>query len=303
MNKGNVMVSNRIILHAFQWELRRIIDNLDNISKSGYNAVQISPIAPTKDENNSEFWMLYQPIDFIVGNKQIGSREDLVELCEKASSYGIEIIADIVLRHLAGSDDGSLNIHERANYDIASNPDYWLDRFESEDMECRHNIINGCFGLPAINYYNHDIQDIYINYLDDLIDCGVSSFRIDMGKHFSLPEENCDFWTRVIGKYNDRFNYAENLNCPTELQDKYSEYVGILGSEPCSDNDKFVAHFETHDTFHTFNSTKGMTDEERISSWKWLLNTNKNALWFSRPFDSLTFSKEIAEINWSSRGL
>ena len=86
-----MLLSNRIILHAFQWELRRVIDNLDKISKSGYNAVQISPISPTKDENNSEFWMLYQPIDFTVGNKQIGSREDLVKLCEKASSYGIEI--------------------------------------------------------------------------------------------------------------------------------------------------------------------------------------------------------------------
>lgn len=296
-------MSRRIILHAFQWKLEDIRANLKNISKSGYNAVQISPIAPTKDENNSEFWMLYQPVKFSVGNKQIGSREELIKLCREAKFYGIEIIADVVLRHFGGRDNGELLPHENSDKEISTNNDYWLPVFENYDFTDRYNVINGCFGLPAINYYNQNIQDIYIKYLDDLIECGVSSFRIDMGKHFALPEENCDFWTRVIGRYSDRFNYAENLHCPTELQDKYVEYVGILGSEPCSDNDKFVAHFETHDTFYTFNSTRGMTDEERISSWKWLLNTNKNALWFSRPFDSLTFSKEIAEINWSARGV
>ncbi|MGP6139594.1 alpha-amylase family glycosyl hydrolase [Jeotgalibaca sp. A127] len=293
------MTEKRIILHAFQWRLEEIKNSLPQIHESGFNAIQISPIAPTKDEDSQEFWVLYQPTHFKVGNKQIGSRQDLIDLCQEAEKYGIAIIADVVLRHLAGADDGRPVPHPSADPTITGNPDYWLPQFESEDMECRENIIHGCFGLPAINYYHPDIQSKYITFLGDLIACGVDSFRIDMGKHFALPEEGCDFWTNVIARYGDRFNYAENLNCPTELQDKYAEHVGILGSEPCSDNSKFVAHFETHDTYYTFYSTIGMTNRERLDAWEWLLQTNENVLWFSRPYDDLTFADELAEMNRS----
>lgn len=286
----------RIILHAFQWTLSDIRMNLGKIKDCGYNAVQISPIAPTKDESSSEFWMLYQPIAFTVGNEQIGSRDELIQLCEEARFFDIDIIADVVLRHFGGKDTGELIPHEKSDPRIATNPNYWLPVFENYDFENRLNVTHGCFGLPAINYFHHDVQDAYIAYLDDLIACGVSSFRIDMGKHFALPEEGCNFWTYVIGRYKDRFNYAENLHCSIEMQDAYAQYVGILGS-PCSDNNKYVGHFETHDTYYTFYSTKGISDMERLERWSALLNENKHALWFSRPFDSVTFSDEIKALN------
>ena len=291
------MLKKRLILHAFQWTLKDIQRNLGRIKEVGFNAIQISPIAPTKDDNSKEFWMLYQPIEFTVGNTKIGSRDDLVDLCEAARRLDIDIIADVVLRHLAGKDDGSLTPHEKADPTLTCDPDCWLPVYESEDYENRYNITNGYFGLPALNYFNPYVQGKYITYLDDLIACGVSSFRIDMGKHFALPSEGCDFWTNVIGRYPDRFHYAENLDCPTSLQDKYAEYVGILGSEPCSDNSKFVAHFETHDTYHTFKSTIHMTGHDRLNAWRWTLQSNQNALWFSRPFDSVTLGDEMAKIN------
>lgn len=289
-----------IILHAFQWHLNDITDQLPQIAECGYNAIQISPITPTKDEDNRKFWMLYQPIAFTIGNKQIGSRTDLINLCSKASNYGIDIIADVVLRHLAGADDGSLNTHPKADNTLTKNKHYWLPQVQTEDYENRTAVTQSCFGLPALNYWNHEVQDRYIAYLDDLIACGVSSFRVDMGKHFALPDEGCDFWPRVFDKYSDRFNYAENLDCSTELHDRYAEYVGICSNVPCSDNSKFVAFFETHDTYHTFYSTTHMTDAERLAKWQWTLGANQNALWFSKPFDNLTLSKELANVNWQA---
>jgi len=291
----------RIILHAFQWRLNDIAASMEQIADCGFNAIQISPITPTKDEDNGKFWMLYQPINFTVGNKQIGSRNDLIRLCSKAREYGIDIIADVVLRHLAGADDGSLNTNPKDDSTLTSNPDYWLPKVSTEDYDNRAAVTESCFGLPALNYYNHDVQDRYITYLDDLIACGVSSFRVDMGKHFALPSEGCDFWTRVFGRYNHRFNYAENLDCSTELHDRYCEYVGICSNTPCSDENKFVAFFETHDTYHTFYSTTHMTDADRLSKWEWTLGANQNALWFSRPDDNLTLSRELSEINLAAR--
>ena len=223
-------MTKRIILHAFQWKLTEIIAKLPDIHESGFTHIQISPITPTKNENNTKFWMLYQPTHFTIGNKQIGSRYELMTLCDKAREYGIDIIADVVLRHLAGADDGSLDTHPNDDPSMVGNPDYWLPKVQTEDYENRFNVTNDCFGLPALNYYNHDVQDRYIHYLDNLIRCGVSSFRVDMGKHFALPEEGCDFWTRVFGRYNHRFNYAENLDCSTALHDQYTKYVGICSN-------------------------------------------------------------------------
>lgn len=287
-----------IILHAFQWHLTDITEQMERIADCGYNAIQISPITPTKDEYNRKFWMLYQPIAFTVGNKQIGSREELIALCAEAAKYGIDIIADVVVRHLASADnEGSLDVHPKADSMLASNPDYWLPKTQCNDYDDRYQVTNSCFGLPALNYYHHDVQDKYIEYLDDLIACGVSSFRVDMGKHFALPSEGCDFWPRVFGRYADRFNYAENLDCSTELHDRYCEYVGICSNTSPSDNSKYVSFFETHDTYHTFYSTTAMTDAERLAKWQWTLGGNQHALWFSRPFDNLTLSKELANVN------
>ena len=265
--------------------------------------IQISPITPTKDENNTKFWMLYQPTHFTVGNRQIGSRQELITLCEKAREYGIAIVADVVLRQLSGADDGSLNTHPNDDPSMTGNPDYWLPKVQTFEYENRPNVVNDCFGLPTSNYYSHEVQDRYIEYLDDLISCGVSSFRVDMGKHFALPEEGCDFWTRVFGRYNNRFNYAENLDCSTELHNQYTRYVGICSNIPCSDNSRFVSFFETHDTFHTFETTTYMSDSERLSKWEWTLRANENVLWFSRPDDGLTLSQSLAEVNRKALGI
>lgn len=286
-----------IILHAFQWSLQDIADQLPQIAECGFNSIQLSPLTPTKDEDNTKFWMLYQPIAFTIGNKQIGSRADLINLCSEADKYGIDIIADVVLRHLAGADDGSLNTHPKADSTLTRNKHYWLPKVETSDYENRTAVTQSCFGLPALNYWNHDVQDRYIAYLDDLIACGVSSFRVDMGKHFALPSEGCDFWTRVFGRYADRFNYAENLDCSMELHDRYCEYVGICSNNSPSDNSKFVSFFETHDTYHTFFSTTHMTDAERLAKWQWTLGANQHALWFSRLFDNLTLSEGLAKVN------
>lgn len=294
-------MTKRIILHAFQWKLTEIIAKLPDIHESGFTHIQISPITPTKDEDNTKFWMLYQPTHFTVGNKQIGNRHELMTLCDKARDYGIAIIADVVLRHLAGADDGSLNTHENDDPSMTGNPDYWLPKVQMFEYENRPNVVNDCFGLPALNYYNHEVQDRYIEYLDDLISCGVSSFRVDMGKHFALPSEGCDFWTRVFGRYNNRFNYAENLDCSTELHDQYTKYVGICSNTEPSDKSKYVGFFETHDTFHTFETTKNISNMERLDKWEWTLGANENVLWFSRPNDPLTLTQPLAYLNWKAQ--
>ena len=53
-------------------------------------------------------------------------------------------------------------------------------------------------GLPGLDLSNYDLQGIIIDYLNELIDCGVNGFRFDAAKSIALPYEGCVFWPRVI---------------------------------------------------------------------------------------------------------
>ena len=88
------------ILSLFDCNLESIVKFLPEIKHQGFDAVQISPLQNTKDDSSREWWMLYQPINFNIGNR-IGDRDSLKYLCEEAKKYGITIIADAVFNHLA----------------------------------------------------------------------------------------------------------------------------------------------------------------------------------------------------------
>ena len=95
------------VLHLLSWKLEDIIPILDDIKQHGFDAIQINPIQPLKDEFSNSWWMSYQPIDFKIGNRY-GNKNNLINLCNKASEKEIIIIADVVCNHMAGRDRKSV---------------------------------------------------------------------------------------------------------------------------------------------------------------------------------------------------
>ena len=217
------MKNREIILHCFQWKLNDIFLELETIKECGYTAIQITPIQPCK--SGSEWWTYYQPTAFDIGNRT-GTKEDLIKLCNKAKELGLKIICDVVLRHTAGTNDGELKPHEDVDLKLKNNPYFWTNSKNTTNYKDRWSAIHMAFGMPMLDYYNFDLQDIYFNFLNELRSCGVSGFRIDMGKHFALKEEdnNCYFWERVFNEFKDLYNYAECLECDTELLNKYTKF-------------------------------------------------------------------------------
>lgn len=94
-----------LTLHAFNWTYAEIADNLENISNAGFKNVLTMPVQPPKS-GGSAWWAFYQPLGFSIGdNSSLGTKDELVALCAKAEEYGICILADIVVNHLATTDD------------------------------------------------------------------------------------------------------------------------------------------------------------------------------------------------------
>ena len=289
------------IIHMFQWQLKDIINSLEIIKKQGFEAIQISPVQPCKEGN--EWWCCYQPKAFEIGNKY-GSKKELIELCTKANELNIKIIADVICNHVANAGGGMnrLNPHPEVAADMVSNSYFWKEKRDISNWNDRREVINYCMGLPGLETSNYDLQDKIIDFLNSLIDCGVSGYRFDAAKNIALPSERCDFWIRVLNglKKKDLFNYAEVIFTPKNIIDQYCKYINVLTDSFGSDKNKLVTFCETHDSYLNDGPTgytKRMSDGMVVNEYRILTKNYPNTLFYCRPFNDTWMSDEIRNIN------
>ena len=152
-----------VILHAWDWRFKDVKNNLKQIANAGYTSVQVSPVQPNKDGNfdtNYDWWKLYQPIDFQIGNV-LGTKEEFKEMCMEAHRYGIKIIVDVVTNHLANEHGNGNHAKWDRNSNIPSylrdNDDFWQDEslgaFNNDDTD-RNSMTQGAIGMPGLNTAN-----------------------------------------------------------------------------------------------------------------------------------------------------
>ena len=279
----------------FQWGLGSIIPMIPTVKEQGFDAIQISPIQGTKD-SGMEWWKLYQPTNFKIGNTQIGTKEQLKELCAVANQYGIKIIVDVVLRHVAGDPQYPLIPHKDVDPELL--PYLCEEQIPCNNYEDRWQCTHRCTGMPMFDYNNPNYVAKVIDFLNELLDCGVWGFRLDQLKHYALPQEGSDFLT-YLQPYNF---YGECFFCDQWVLDEYSKYMKVLTDGRPSNINRLVAKFETHDDFLEFKATNRMTDHMRLVEWDVLVNhCGYDSLYYTRPFEDLWMSKEMKDINGGKR--
>ncbi|MGF1480802.1 MAG: alpha-amylase family glycosyl hydrolase [Cyanophyceae cyanobacterium] len=91
-----------VILHAFNWQYREIIEQVEEIHKAGYGAILIPPPLYS-DPNGDQWWQRYQPKDYRILLSYLGDKKDLEELLEKCHQLTppLRVYADIVINHMA----------------------------------------------------------------------------------------------------------------------------------------------------------------------------------------------------------
>ncbi len=239
------------ILSLFDCHLDTIIKYLPEIKYQGFDAIQISPLQNTKDDASSEWWMLYQPINFNLGNR-IGSSDDLKHLCEEASKYGLIIIADAVINHLASCNNtGSLEVHHSCDKEILDNYDSFKIKRNVEDWHDRYQVTNYCMNLPGLNPNSRLVQKKIINMLNEYLRLGVKGFRFDAAKSIALPEEGCDFFPNITYALNSWIPiiYGEVLFADKELISKYARYMKVLTNSDAYDNNDIIKFIENKDSY------------------------------------------------------
>lgn len=284
------------ILHLLNWPLKDVSYFIDKIASQHFDAIQINPIQPLKQNNYNEWWLSYQPCGFHIGNIY-GNKDDLINLCKKASLYNIKIIADVICNHTADNSIDCLVPHEKVDSNLINNQDFWKERKNIQNWDDRNEVIKYCMGLPGLNLANHELQNMIIVFLNELVDCGVMGFRFDAAKSIALPQEGNDFWVRIIHnlKKDDLFLYGEIIFAEKSLVDKYCEYINVITNYTGSNINKIIKYVENHDTYLSdgdLGYTKYMSSLEIAKEYERLNKIYPHTLFYARPYDD-TWQSEI----------
>ena len=277
------------IVHLLNWDLKSIEKILPYIKNQGFNAIQINPMQPFKEEKEFFWWSSYQPLDFKIGNR-FGNKEDLKSLCNKANALGIDIIVDVVANHTANkSGDNELTPHPDVAKELLNNPTFWKDKIRLKDGENRYEAVNYLIGLPGLDLKNLKLMKIILDYLKELKDCGVKGFRFDAAKHIGLPRDGVIFFKKVK-EYVEKeclFAYGEFLSGNLDWQEEFAKYIRVLTpyQSKLEDLRDEVTFIESHDSYlNDWSDSTRIIKSNELINLHGLLNDNYiNTLYYVRP--------------------
>ena len=245
-------------LHCWNWSIANVKANLGLIANMGYSAVQLSPMQELKEGTVNKpydnWWAVYQPISFNMNKSQshcVGTKDELIDLCNEAHKYNIKVIMDVVFNHTANN--GANQLCPLVDPDFLNDPACWHDYSQnSSSYMDRYDVTQKCMaGLPDLNTANQKVQDKALALMKEYIDCGVDGFRFDAAKQIETPEDHysyaSDFWPTVINGSN---SYAQStrgisLHFYGELLENTDQGNGGQGTLPMSAYTKYMSVTES----------------------------------------------------------
>ena len=248
-------IQDGVILHCFDWTLADIQEEIPNIAKAGFTAVQTSPVHERAGKG-SVWYDVYRPYDFKIGNG-LGTEADLKALCAKAHEYGVKVIVDVVANH---TDYG--NVADRL-----TDQGLYHKPFDVGNWHDRHQVTFGKIGMWDLDTNNPTVQAIIKQYIQDLKACGVDGIRWDAIKHIGLPSEGDSFMQNVVDQ--EMYNYGEILD-GTGGDDKtlfpeYQTYMSITDNGYGNGFANSFAGGSINESVGNFNQRKAKT--EKLVYW------------------------------------
>ncbi|MEE1154157.1 MAG: alpha-amylase family glycosyl hydrolase, partial [Acutalibacteraceae bacterium] len=316
------------ILQCWNWSYKNIAKNMEKIASQGFSAIQTSPITPSNCESDNHtvanrWWTFYQPTNFEINNKTtngLGTKADFKEMCEVAHSYGVKVIVDAVLNHMASQTTNDVCLLVPS--EIRNNAALWHNMsIDISNYENRFDATQHCMdGLPDLNTANKTVQNYAITYLKECIDAGADGFRFDAAKHIETSYDDAsfasDYWKTVLPAVTSHakttrnitpYYYGETLgNLGGGSWAGYTDYMSITDDGKCNDiraavkagngagaaasdigkgvnPTKALQWVESHDTYID-GTTKGMSTNVVNQMWAVVGTRNQVCgMYFARP--------------------
>lgn len=198
------------ILQCWNWSYNGIKNNMRKIAEQGFSAIQTSPIQTIKETTqgracSGSWWVYYQPSNFKIDTSSqnaLGTKADFEAMCAEAHKYGVKVIVDAVLNHLANAGDNTLS--STIPDDIRNDSSCWHSiTTNTSNWSSRWDITHNCMGgLPDLNTGNSKIQNYEKAFMKECIDAGADGFRFDGAKHIEVPNDlenaSSNFWSEIL---------------------------------------------------------------------------------------------------------
>ncbi|QRW07285.1 alpha-amylase [Ceratobasidium sp. AG-Ba] len=95
----------KVIAQMFEWTWDSIAAECTSfLGPAGYGYVQVSP--PSEHVTGPQWWTDYQPVSYTLTSKR-GNRSQFQNMISTCNAAGVNVIADTIFNHMAGSDSGT----------------------------------------------------------------------------------------------------------------------------------------------------------------------------------------------------
>merc|ERR1719422_1126902 len=182
--------SKQAIVHLFEWSWDAVADECTKVlGPKGFCGVQVSP--PMEHIQGGQWWTRYQPVSYKLESRS-GNRGQFQSMVQRCNAAGVIVIVDAVINHMTGHGasgqgtggsgfDGGSESYDGVPF---SSMDFHQPYCEINDYG-NVNEVRNCY-LVTLNdldggkdYVRQKIAD----YFNDLVNIGVSGFRVDASKH------------------------------------------------------------------------------------------------------------------------
>ncbi|MGO4923116.1 Ig-like domain-containing protein, partial [Bifidobacterium choerinum] len=230
------------ILHAWMWSANTIKAHMDEIADAGYTSIQTVPISNIVGPNHggvfTENWYyVYQPSGTGIGNKVIGTEQEIKDMTAEAHKHGIRVIADAVINHFTADWNGINSDWKNSSLFHTRSEGGCGDNGTAINYSNRWQVTHcHLLSLWDLNTENQEVGNRMHDYLTRAVADGIDGFRYDAAKHIELPDEfqtHSPYFDTILPN-GAQYQYGEvlqgdpGLNAPAypALFDKYSTNGG-----------------------------------------------------------------------------
>jgi len=179
-----------VYVHLFEWSWPDIAQECESfLGPAGYSAVQASPAQ--EHVTGDQWWTRYQPVSYRLESRG-GSRVEFEDMVRRCRAAGVAVYADAVINHMSGVGEGAGvagSNYGRYEYPVPYGFDHFhhCGRYGDDDIENYQDAweVRNCelANLADLKTDNEYVRDAIADYLGDLLNAGVTGFRIDAAKH------------------------------------------------------------------------------------------------------------------------
>lgn len=218
-----------VFVQMFEWPWKDIAKECEiYLGPAGFSAVQVSPPHEHIMWANSPWWERYQVASYNL-NSRSGNEAEFADMVRRCKNAGVDIYADAVINHATGIPNGrgfggssfqhynhpglySYNDFHHCGRNGDDNIYNYSDRYEVQNCEL--------VDLADLKTESEYVRGKIADYLNHLLDLGVSGFRIDGAKHipahdlaaiYSKLKRSAYIYHEVIYDPNGPIQYEEYI--------------------------------------------------------------------------------------------